>query len=392
MSRTKAQRYVVENGIRQGRVLQGLSARTQLMRKRVIEGFDFDFKQTVKSLDPDDIVAFANSRGGGIVVCGIENNTSAIIGVDDSTASSIDQNKLLILNKAADCDPPIPVVVDVENLAKNKPIYVVNIPEMGELCSTKSGRYLKREDCRTYRISPTEIKARVLDNEAEEFTRRLEVAAEDLERRMGEIDERVFDLNRTVEQYEATLNSTASDIVDEVSGAVDVLTDATTADVMAKLDEVEGALSHEYSIISRYVRLVETLTTAVVLAVSESWEGSLEELLERADAEVIKRHSLASPESGGAGLRSLFEYIAKDMEEGTGKKESGTGFIQECMRGQFLLSKCPHCGVREYPFLAEAPETGLNVVSAAPIHLQMKCPKCGELVEHAEELITHWGW
>jgi phage FluMu protein Com len=56
------------------------------------------------------------------------------------------------------------------------------------------------------------------------------------------------------------------------------------------------------------------------------------------------------------------------------------------------LGKCPHCGVRDYPFYIEAQEIDFKVISASPMELEIKCPRCGEAIEHAEESITSSGW
>lgn len=391
MARTKAQRFVVETGLRQGRILRGLSARTQMMRRKAIEGLDFDFKRTIKSLEQDDVVAFASSLGGGIVICGIEDGTAEIIGCGNSTAKSIDANKLAILNKAAECDPPIPVVVDVENVARNKPIYVIHIPQVNELCCTRSGRYLTRQDGRNVRISPTQMKARVLELEAVEFTRRLESAAKHLETQITDLDDRVFDLNTTVEGYEAALNDIASDI-SETSASVEIFSDAMAADIVARIEEAWRDLSQEHYSIDRHTRLVEKLANALLLAVGDKGEDSVEELLERADTEVVRRHSISSPESGGTGIRMLFERAAKEIEEDTGRTGSGVEFIKRCLVGTLLLGRCPHCGARDYPFLIDAEEIDFKVISASPMELEINCPRCGETIEHAEESITSSGW
>lgn len=201
----------------------------------------------------------------------------------------------------------------------------------------------------------------------------------------------MFDLNTTVERYEAALNDIASDI-SETSGSIEIFTDAMATDIVARIDEVEGDLSREHYSIDRHIRLVEKLANALLLALSDAGEASVEKLLQRADTEVIKRHSISSPESAGTEIRLLFERAAKEIEEDTGRKNSGIGFIKKCLAGSFLLGRCPHCGVRDYPFLIDAEEIDFKVISALPMELEIKCPRCGEVIEHAEESITSSGW
>ena len=392
MPELKAERAFVAAGMRRGRFLRGLSVRTQALRKKAVEGLDFDFKKTVKSLKPGDIVAFANSRGGGVAVCGVEDSTSAVVGCGSSTAKSIDENKMSILGKASNCHPPIPVIVDIENLRRNKPIYVIHIPEMGELCCTHEGLYLKREDGRNVLISPTEIKARVLESEAEEFTRRLEAAARTLEEQMKDIDDQIFELNSTVERYEASLNDIAAEIINDTTGSVEVVLDTMIGDVMVKLDDIEGGLSHENGAIAKYVLRVEKFANALLIALSEKAGVSIDSLLERADADVIRRHSLASQESGGMPIRVMFEKLAADLDKDKSSEGAGKKYIQECLVGNFVIARCPNCRVRDYPFSTDDKRVKMKITSAAPLQIEINCPKCGKTIKHAEEVITNYGW
>lgn len=179
---------------------KGISKATQDFLDKVVEDRDFDFKANAKGLKADQIVAFANS-GGGVILLGVEDNTSTVVGCGGSNPSEIDEIKRLINAKAASCHPPIPVEIDVENIDAGKPIYRIVIPSVPDLCCSAEGVYKKREDGRNIFISPAEIKARVLEIEAEEFTRRLENAAK-------HIEEKVEGLEALVEELKAKVDET----------------------------------------------------------------------------------------------------------------------------------------------------------------------------------------
>lgn len=177
----------------------GISKATQAFLDKVVEDRDFDFKENAKGLKADQIVAFANS-GGGVILLGVEDNTSRIIGCGGSNPSEIDEFKRLINAKAASCHPPIPVEIDVENIDAGKPIYRITIPPVPDLCCTAEGVYKKREDGRNVFISPTEVKARVLESEAEEFTERLEEAAKGIEEQVKDVKHLLGEIERKVDE------------------------------------------------------------------------------------------------------------------------------------------------------------------------------------------------
>jgi predicted HTH transcriptional regulator len=177
----------------------GISKETQNLLDKVVEDRDFDFKENAKGLKADQIVAFANS-GGGVILLGVEDNTSSIVGCGGSSPSEIDEIKGQINAKAASCHPPIPVDIQVENIDAGKPIYRITIPPITDLCCTAEGVYKKREDGRNVFVSPTEIKSRVLEIETEEFTERLEAAAKGIEEQVRDVKLLLGEIERKVDE------------------------------------------------------------------------------------------------------------------------------------------------------------------------------------------------
>ncbi len=143
------------------------------------EGLNVDFKRTVKSVSADDLVSFANSETGGALLAGIEDTTDAkgrqrgkIVGCEVSDAM-----KLLVINRAFSCFPPVPIEIYIENNA-DIPFYRIEI-ESGEskpYC-TASGTYKVREDGRNKILHPSELLNIFLKAESNQFIDRFKQAA-----------------------------------------------------------------------------------------------------------------------------------------------------------------------------------------------------------------------
>lgn len=190
---------------------------------RVVENRDFDFKETAKGLKADHIVAFANS-GGGVIVLGVKDNTSEIVGCGGTSPTEIDETKRLVNSKAANCHPPIPVDIQVENVDAGKPIYRITIPGIDDLYCTAEGIYKKREDGRNVFISPAEVKSRVLEIEAEEFTGRLEAAARGIEKQVKDVKNLLAEIGNKVDETKEAAEKAkraATDAEDAANDAAD---------------------------------------------------------------------------------------------------------------------------------------------------------------------------
>ncbi|MCG2766885.1 MAG: ATP-binding protein [Anaerolineae bacterium] len=219
---------VASSGTSVGDIYQGVRKATVSLLGRRVEDLDFECKESVSDLKSEHMVAFANSSGGVIFV-GVQNNTSNIVGDGDSSPESIEKRKRNIIQKCRSCIPPVPAIVDIENIRTNRPLFVIRIPPSNELCCTKEGIYKKRENGQNTYISPGEIKVRVLEMEASVFASRLETAAKHIEQRMQEA------------------NSLLSRIEAAVAEAIDASQDAKTAAreaTDAAYDAADAAESH----------------------------------------------------------------------------------------------------------------------------------------------------
>ncbi|MGD8997199.1 MAG: ATP-binding protein [Anaerolineae bacterium] len=160
-------------------------ARALLMRS---EGYELEFKETVQALEPEDIVAFANSLQGGVVLIGVreietENGRQCgeVVGCPVG-----DGEKLSILNRAESCVPPIAVEVVVEN-ADRKPFFRVEIPSgPNKPYCTAAGTYKMRGNGRTLPLLPSRLLAVFMASENQEFVERFKAATTKLERDLAE--------------------------------------------------------------------------------------------------------------------------------------------------------------------------------------------------------------
>ena len=179
-----------------------------------------DFKKTPDSISADDLVAFANHRGGQFLVGIAEGQkdgaqSGKIVGCDIS-----DNAILQILNRATSVIPPVSIDIFTENLSA-RPILRVVVPESANKphCTPK-GTYCRREGTRTRALHPHEMLDIFLNSEARSFAQRFESAAKMI---ADEID-----------SLESTLDSSIQRMADQLGWADSQLGD-TESNVSATL-------------------------------------------------------------------------------------------------------------------------------------------------------------
>jgi ATP-dependent DNA helicase RecG len=179
-----------------------LSQRAQLLLGRS-EGYGLEFKEAIHALEPEDLVAFANSPRGGAVLIGVrefdaENGRQRgeIVG-----CAVGDLEKLSILNRAESCVPPIAVDIFIEN-ADRKPFFRVEIPSgPNKPYCTAAGTYKMRGNGRTLPLLPSRLLAMFMASENQEFVERFKAATTELERELADTKARL------VEEIEQLLSS-----------------------------------------------------------------------------------------------------------------------------------------------------------------------------------------
>jgi hypothetical protein len=188
------------------RSLKGISKKARVCLSSG-ETMHVEFKEKVSGLESEDLVAFANSEGGGSILIGVKESADlsgmqvgAIVGhrVDDGT-------RLQILDKAQSCHPPVQIEIVVENL-NDKPFLRIEIPSGNQKpYSTKSGTYKIRESGRNAALYAPQLLKIFMEKEGNEFKRRFSDAT-------GQIADRLSALVQSI----ATLEEEISDKVESI--------------------------------------------------------------------------------------------------------------------------------------------------------------------------------
>lgn len=184
-----------------------------------------DFKRQPGGITPADLVAFANSENGGTILAGVDEQTvdGAQIGIIRGCDVS-DATILQILNKAIECDPPVSININIENVGK-KPILRIEIPSSPtKPHCTPNGIYCRRDGTRNRPLHPTELLRLFLETEAAAFAARFEIAAERITRELNSL--------------ESSLYKTIKDMSDQLGWA-----EYQLEDTEGKLDSIEESIS-----------------------------------------------------------------------------------------------------------------------------------------------------
>ncbi len=203
--------------------LQGLSKKTE---KALADG-EFektDFKKIPGGVHADDLVAFANSGGGQLLVGVIESTKSetqsgTVVGCDVG-----DGPILQILNRASSCVPAISTKIFIENLG-DKPIMRVVVPDSTTKphCTPK-GVYLKREGTRNRAMQPGELLNIFLEIEASTFAEKFESAADRIALELNDLEESLdSSISRMADQL-GWADSQLGDTESTVSSILSVVT------------------------------------------------------------------------------------------------------------------------------------------------------------------------
>jgi predicted HTH transcriptional regulator len=192
---------------------RSLSQRARSLLHRS-EGYELEFKEAIHALEPEDIVAFANSPDGGVVLIGVRETVTEngrqcgeVVGCPVG-----DPEKLSILNRAESCVPPVALEVIVEN-AERKPFFRVEIPSgPNKPYCTAAGTYKIRGNGRTLPLLPSRLLAMFMASENQEFVERFKAATRALEREVADTKARLM------EETERLLSSLA--LLDEKLEAI----------------------------------------------------------------------------------------------------------------------------------------------------------------------------
>lgn len=173
------------------------------------ENSELDFKRDADAVKHDDLVAFANS-GGGVILVGVEEETGKngvqkgkVVGCDVS-----DRERNKIVSRANQCKPAIAVKVAVETHGKFS-IFRIEIPKGGLHC-TPNGTYKIRRDGQTDIIDPSAMAQIIVELERKRILYYLraavrpeiEDAQSDLESRYDEALAEIEDLRSQIDNFD----------------------------------------------------------------------------------------------------------------------------------------------------------------------------------------------
>ena len=173
------------------------------------ESYDVDFKLHVKGLTVDDLVAFANSPTGGTILIGVDEDINEIgrqIGKVVGCKVG-DNEKMIIMNKANECRPPVDIAIFVENEDEN-PFYRIEIPS-GQFkpYSTPKGTYLIRGDGRNLALNRDRLLQMFLDEQGDTFLNRFKNATEYLGESIVETNKKLDIFGNTIERLQRELSN-----------------------------------------------------------------------------------------------------------------------------------------------------------------------------------------
>lgn len=185
------------------------------------EDFALDFKRDVRGLHAEDLVAFANTPAGGVILVGVTEEpgpngrqTACVIGCRTG-----DNEKLQIVNKAQECIPPVHIEVVEEHFGQTAFLRVDIPASAGRPHCTSAGVYKVRADGRNRVLRPDEIAAILLERESESFRGRFAEATQSLARSLKQIIGEIQGIEANLESQLQSISSSAEEASSEASDA-----------------------------------------------------------------------------------------------------------------------------------------------------------------------------
>lgn len=182
------------------------------------EGYDVEFKEGPKRVQPEDIVAFANGTGGSILV-GVREVTEKKEQKGDIVGCRIgDEPKRSISDKANSCIPRLEVRIVAEGVKTGKPIYRIDIPQGdNKPYCTSGGTYKIRKDGQNVGIDPELMVSMVLRREEEQFIKRFKSAGEEILEALTQLEDRVEQVAYVADETASSAQDAAA-VAEELAG------------------------------------------------------------------------------------------------------------------------------------------------------------------------------
>ncbi|OME19932.1 AlbA family DNA-binding domain-containing protein [Paenibacillus odorifer] len=238
------------------------------MRKRELikliqneENTTIEFKETVSGLKPEDIVAFANSSQGGVVIIGVRDKVSnegrqkgTVVGCEIS-----DSNRLMIMNKTQNCRPPVSLKISSVEI-EDKDVYVVEIPsgEYKPYC-TENGLYKIRDDGRNRALFPNELLTLFMQSERDKFITNFKDATENLEQQFTITREAIInETDKMIDMLKDFENSIQSSL-DTIESSADSA-DSNSSNVESTVDSMENKVNDIWEILMNSLYLLPVIS------------------------------------------------------------------------------------------------------------------------------------
>jgi hypothetical protein len=253
------------------------------------EDFDVEFKESISSLENEDLVAFANSEHGGTILIGVREtkdsngrSKSEIIGCTVG-----EEPKRKILNKAESCVPPVEIQVIEENTS-HTPIYRIEISSGTQKphC-TSGGTYKIREDGKNKALLPGVLLSLFLSREQDQFVARFRQATDELGENVSKVKEHMLQELREIERELENIFGDAQ------------LAHANSEEAMVFGDETLGTVQN----IDQRIQELEDLTILN--------EENLVSILDKfglKDARTIREEKMLEAQIQGELIRKLHEH------------------------------------------------------------------------------------
>ncbi|MEK3701941.1 ATP-binding protein [Paenibacillus sp. FSL R10-2199] len=239
------------------------------MRKRELikliqseENTTLEFKEIVSGLKAEDIVAFANSSQGGVIVIGVKDKVSnggrqkgTVVGCEIS-----DSNRLMIMNKTQNCRPPVSLKISSVDI-EGKDVYVVEIPSGAyKPYCTENGMYKIRDDGRNRALFPNELLALFMQSERDKFITNFKDATENLEQQLAITRESIINETDKMLDMLKDFENSIQWSLDTIESAADSA-ESNSSNVEYTVDKMEDTVNDIWEILKYSLYLLPMIST-----------------------------------------------------------------------------------------------------------------------------------
>lgn len=224
------------------------------------ENAEVEFKESISGLKSEDIVAFTNSKSGGVIFIGVRDEAAhdgrqigSIIGCKIN-----DSSRLAILDKAQSCRPAVNLNIS-SIIINDKSLYVIEIPsgEYKPYC-TEGGTYRIRADGRKRSLYPNELLSLFMESEREKFITSFKDVASSIEYQLEKTRTTIVDetnkMLSTLTNFEESVYSTLDSIESSASSA-----ESSSDSVENIISNIEENVDDIWSILSLSLHILPSI-------------------------------------------------------------------------------------------------------------------------------------